>query len=221
MAWIAKAARSSVGSKVLMSISGLAMVGFLFGHLAGNLLMFGGPEAINTYAESLHSMPLVVWATRLILLVMIVVHIKTAKRLTVINRQAKPQKYAVQHAIKTTLPAKTMFPTGLFLFVYIAYHLAHYTFKITNPEFDKLDHHDVYSMVLLGFQNSWISLFYIVAMLCLGMHLVHGFRSAFQTLGVNHPKYQKIVTLSGPIVAVVVAGGFISIPISIMAGLIR
>jgi len=221
MARVTKALNSSIGSKVLMSLTGLAMVGFLFGHLTGNLLVFLGPDAINDYTENLHSLPALVWGTRFIMLGAILVHIMTAKKLTALNRQASPEKYAVAHSVTATKASRTMAPSGIFIFIYIAYHLAHYTFKVTNPEFSKLGHFDTYSMMMLGFQTWWISAFYIAAIVSLGFHLSHGFKSAFQTLGLNHHKYQKLINLSGPAVSVIISGGFISIPLAIMLGVIK
>jgi succinate dehydrogenase / fumarate reductase cytochrome b subunit len=221
MASVLKAFQSSIGTKILMSLTGLAMVGFLLGHLTGNLLIFLGPDAINEYTEKLHSLPAVVWGTRIFMLGCIVVHIFTAKKLTMLNMKASATKYAVQASRKASMASKNMMPTGAIIFIYISYHLAHYTFRATNPEFSKLTEHDTYSMVMLGFQTPWIASFYIFAMVVLGFHLNHGFRSAFQTLGVSHPKNVKTLERSGALLSIVISLGFLSIPLSVMFGLLK
>jgi succinate dehydrogenase / fumarate reductase cytochrome b subunit len=213
--------RSSIGAKVIMALTGLIMIGFLFGHLGGNLLIFLGPEAINGYTEGLHKMPLVVWGTRIVLAVSVIFHINTAVRLTRANQAAKPTKYAVAHHVAATLPSRTMFPTGLVLLLYIAYHLAHYTFRVTNPEFRLLPANDTYSMVVMAFQNSIVAGAYVVAMIALGFHLNHGGQSAFQTLGINHKKYNFLIKRAFPMLCGLLAIGFISIPVAVTLGIIK
>lgn len=221
MASISNALRSSIGSKVVMALTGLVMIGFLFGHLFGNLLVFLGPEAINGYTEGLHKLPLLVWGTRVVLLVSVILHVVTAVRLTKLNAVAKPIKYAVQHSVAATLPSRTMFPTGAVVLAYIIYHLAHYTGRLINPEYKLLPANDTYSMVLMGFQNPVISLIYIVAMVALGFHLNHGMRSSLQTLGINHPKYNSWIRVMPPVLCGLLTAGFISIPVAVFCGLIK
>ena len=221
MATLSNTLRSSIGSKIVMAITGLFMIGFLFGHLSGNLLIFLGPAAINNYTEGLHNLPLVVWGTRIVMLTSVVLHVLTAIRLTKLNRAANPNKYAVQHSVAASLPARTMFPTGAILFAYIIYHLAHYTLRATNPEYQLLPANDTYHMVLMGFQSNLIAGIYIAAMIALGFHLNHGMRSALQTMGISHPKYNFAIKTLPPVLCGLLALGFISIPVAVILGIIK
>jgi succinate dehydrogenase / fumarate reductase cytochrome b subunit len=204
-----------------MALTGLMMIGFLFGHLSGNLLVFLGPDAINNYTQGLKNLPLVVWGTRAGMLVAVILHIVTAARLTRMNRAANPNRYAVSHSVAATLPSRTMFPTGAILLGYIVYHLAHYTLRLTNPEYQLLPETDTYHMVVMGFQSPFIATIYILAMIALGFHLNHGMRSALQTLGVSHRKYNFAIKTVPPVLCGLLALGFISIPVAVILGIIK
>lgn len=221
MAWLRRTFESSIGGKFLVALTGLALVGFLVAHLAGNLLVYAGPEALNAYAKGLRDLGGLLWVARGGLLVIAVTHIVLAIRLNVRSRTARPVAYLKKSYRAASTPSRSMLPTGLALLAYIVYHLADYTFRLTNPAYATLPEGDVYQMVVLGFQDPISSLVYGVAMVVLGMHLNHGISSVFQTLGWNHSKYNPLLRRLGPVLGTALALGFISIPISVLAGFVK
>ena len=225
MAWISQFAKSSVGAKVLMALTGVILCGFVLVHMLGNLQVFLGPDAYNAYAAKIQSMPELVWAVRIILLTSVVVHIYSGLRLAAFNKAARPVPYAQKTWIKASLASRTMALSGLTLLAFIIYHLLHFTVGITDPQnyhlTDALGRHDVYSMFVFGFQNIYVSFSYIVAMLLLGAHLSHGATSLFQSLGLNHPRYNNVITKIGPVFGTLIALGNISMPVCVMLGVIQ
>lgn len=213
---------SSIGIKVIVAITGGLLLLFVIGHLIGNLQVFLGPDALNEYGEKLRAIPALLWAVRIGLLAVFLVHVIFTIRLALLNRQARPVAYAKKTAIKATLSSRTMVVTGLMTLAFILYHLMHFTFRVTNPQYQNLvDTHgrfDVYSMVIMGFQNVFISIAYIVAMLLLGYHLSHGIASIFQTIGWNNPRTQPFFERLAFVIAAFIVIGNISIPISILLG---
>jgi succinate dehydrogenase / fumarate reductase cytochrome b subunit len=216
---------TSTGKKFLMAVSGLALVGFIVGHLVGNLQMFLGQEAVNRYAAFLKSTGELLWVARLGLIAMVVTHIVTAIALTIENAAARPVEYAVKSYKEATYASRTMKVSGIIVLAFLGYHLAHFTLLVTHPEYhhllDAQGRHDVYSMVVMGFQNPWISGFYILGTFLLGMHLSHGIYSLFQSLG-----FQTIALRNRIRPAAIAAGwllflGFASIPLGVLAGIIR
>jgi succinate dehydrogenase / fumarate reductase cytochrome b subunit len=194
-------------------------------HMMGNLLIYLGPEALNAYAESLEDLGGLLWVARFGLLGFVVAHITVAIQLKMHNEQARPIAYVTKNTIKATLASRTMMVSGILLLLFIIYHILHFTLNVTHPEFAELvdvqNHHDVYRMVVTGFQNLYVSLFYIMAMICLGLHLSHGASSCFQSLGLNTPKYARYTQKFGPILATLVVVGNSSIPLSVLLGIIR
>ena len=182
---------SSIGKKILVAVTGLAMIGFLAGHLLGNLLIFGGPEAINGYAKKLHDLGPLLYVVRAGLLATVVLHIVTTVQLVRMNRAARPQKYAVDTVRQASKSSRIMIWSGLTILSFIVYHLAHFTFALgneyRNPAIARYwvepGIHNVYNMVIDGFRVWYVSLFYIISLLLLTSHLSHGFASVFQTLG--------------------------------------
>jgi succinate dehydrogenase / fumarate reductase cytochrome b subunit len=222
-----KFTESTVGRKLLMSVTGLAMIGFVIVHLLGNLSVYAGPDAINAYSAALHRLGPVVWAFRLVLLAALVVHIFFGVQLTLENSAAKPEPYAVKKSLHTTFAARNMIWTGLLIAAFIAYHLLHFTFQVTNPGTSALHHHDalgrpdVFMMVVSGFRNGLISSAYVGAMAMLGLHLSHSIQSLFQTLGLNSARTFPVIEKGGSITALLLALGFVSIPIVIVMGLLK
>lgn len=202
-----------------MALSGLVMVGFLVGHLGGNLFIFLGKDALNNYAAKLHSMGGLLWLVRLGLLGSLLVHITTAIVLTRRNRQSRMQNYAVASALGSSLASRSMALTGSLLGLYICFHLAHFTLKLTHPEFAQ-DPSDVYSMIVLSFQHPGLAGLYVLAMLLMGMHLYHGVQSAVASLGLYHPLYTKWVRAGAIALSTTLVVGFSSIPIAVLFGLI-
>lgn len=216
---------SSLGSKYLMALTGIALYLFLIAHLLGNLNIFSGREALNAYAASLRHLPFgFLWVMRIGLLMVFLVHVKTAILLTRANRAARPYEYVFKNTIQASFASRTMPMTGLFVLLFLIYHLLHYTFHIANPTnvgLDQLGRPDVYGMVVNGFSQPAIAGFYIAAMVVLGLHLSHGLASLFQSLGVNHSKYNACIRRMGPILGWAIPLINISIPVSVWLGFVR
>lgn len=214
--------QSTILSKVVMASTGLVLVLFLIGHMIGNLQMHIGQEKMNIYAETLQGLGGLLWLIRGALFVFLVLHIITSIKLKLDNRAARPEPYAMKTWVRASLASRTMLWSGVMIGLFVTYHLLHFTIKATNPIYgdlvDAAGRHDVYSMVVLGYQNVLISVVYIAAMILLGFHLIHAIESMFQTLGVNHPKYNGMIHLLGVAVALIVCVGFISIPLGVLFG---
>lgn len=209
--------QSTIGKKIVVALTGVVLYGFLIGHVAGNLLVFGGPAVYNHYAEAIKANPLLLWGTRSVLLLSIFLHIIYTVQLTIRNRSSRPVSYSEYNPRQANFPSRVMIWSGLLVAVFIVYHLLHFTFGIVHPDFLA----DVYQNVITGFQVTWVAVFYIVAMLALSFHLFHGIWSVFQTLGLNHPKYNAARKIFAALVTLVIIGGFISIPVAVMTGCLR
>ena len=218
MKWLQQVFLSSIGCKAVMAITGLFMGFFLIGHVAGNLLVFGGPDAINQYAKGLRDVWPLLWVARSGLILIIILHIYAAIRLTRLNKKAKPITSSVAKPVQASLSSRTMMLSGFVILSFIIYHLAHLTFKVTHPEFENLAPGDVYQMLIISFKSPVVSLFYIISVSLLMLHLSHGISSLFQTLGLNHPKYNIFIRRFGPIFSFLLAASFLSVPISILLG---
>jgi succinate dehydrogenase / fumarate reductase, cytochrome b subunit len=215
----------SIGRKVVMAITGLLMVLFVVGHLLGNLSIFAGANGINTYAEKLHSMPAVVWATRIVMLVAVLFHIVLSIQLTLENRAANPNAYAVDRRLRVTFASKNMIWTGLLLGVFIIFHLFHFTVRsVPGMEIvqvqDALGRFDVFAMVAAGFGKVATVVVYVVAMVMLYLHLSHGIQSTFQSLGLNNAKTMPGFVKFGGVLSVIFLLGYGAIPVAILIGLI-
>lgn len=188
---------SSIGKKILMAATGFVLVGFVTGHLVGNLQIFLPPPKINAYGHMLESLGAGLWAIRLFLLACVIVHIWVAFRLTAENRAARPQGYAVDHINRATLASRIMIRSGIVVLAFIVFHLAHYTVRVGHPEWSEHSFRladgtmvrDVYRMVVEGFASVGVSVFYIIAVGLLAYHLNHGLGSMFQTLGLKNHKW--------------------------------
>jgi succinate dehydrogenase / fumarate reductase cytochrome b subunit len=220
MAWH----RASIGKKTLMSLSGLLLLAFVIAHLLGNLLIYGGPDAINAYARKLRDLGPLLWVARGCLLAAAAVHVLTSIQLRLENRRARPQRYRVQRFGETTLAARTMMRSGLLVLAYLAYHLLHFTFRVTNPQIshatDALGRHDVYAMMVLSFQRWPISLAYVAGMAALCLHLEHGIGSTAQTLGLNNRLTVRLMPHVSRLLAVAIFLGYASIPLAVLSGVI-
>lgn len=233
--------RSTIGRKFIMAITGLVLVGFVIGHLVGNLQIFSPPEKINGYAAFLHGLGPTLWVVRIFLLICAVLHIWAAISLTRENQKARGgSRYAVKYTIQATLASRTMRLTGFLVLAFILYHLAHFTiggvdenFKANLSRYEMpTDYHilgvsvvpkgesvlDVHSMMVKGFQNPIVSLFYVVAIAFLSFHLVHGFDSMFQTLGLRNHRWSWGLRKLALIFAFAYFLGNLAIPAAILAG---
>ena len=176
---------SSVGKKAVMAVTGLVLVAYLITHVAANLLVFDGPDRINTYAALLHDTGAALWGARLVLLVAAILHVVAAVQLAVRSRAARPERYAAGRDPQvSTLAARTMLWGGALVLVFLVYHILHFTTGDVHPQFIELN---PYNNVKTGFGNPLVAAFYLVAMLALGFHLYHGVWSSGRSLGMSRP----------------------------------
>jgi succinate dehydrogenase / fumarate reductase cytochrome b subunit len=217
-----------VGKKVVMAVTGLVLVGFVVAHMLGNLKIFLGAEAIDAYAAFLRTMgeplfpySLLLWAVRIVLLVCVALHITAAVQLTRMNWAARPQGYDTRRSIATTYAARTMRWSGVILVLFIVYHLLHLTAGVVGFQRGDFHHLSVYHNVVAAFSVWYVSLFYIVAMGCLCLHLDHGIWSMLQTLGWNNARTTSALQALSRGVALVVFAGFISVPVAVLAWWVR
>jgi succinate dehydrogenase / fumarate reductase cytochrome b subunit len=217
---------SSVGKKMIVAVSGVILILFVVGHLLGNLQIFLGPGWINGYSQHLRDLGPLLWAIRLFLLATVVIHIYVTIQLAIENRRARPAAYIDRHYVKADFASRHMVMSGLIVLAFVIYHLAHFTVRVTDPRFnllkaDPLGHYDVYSMVVYGFQNYYVSAFYVLGLFLLAFHLSHGSSSFFQSLGLNDKKLAPRFALGGRIFAWLLFIGYTSIPVAILLGLIK
>ncbi|HEY0790100.1 MAG TPA: succinate dehydrogenase cytochrome b subunit [Chthoniobacterales bacterium] len=217
--------QSSIGKKWVVGLTGVILIVYVLGHLAGNLQIYLGRDRINNYAEFLHSLGPMLWAVRAVLLAAFVIHIVATIQLSIQNRRAHPQKYAVRGYQVSTPASRTMIISGLIVLCFVIYHLLQFTLEVTHPGYralrDSLGRHDVYRMLILGFRHPLISLFYALGLFLLCAHLSHGFASVTQTLGLNNRKIAGLVANGGRALAWIVFAGYVSIPLTILFRLIR
>lgn len=216
--------KHTVGRKVLMAITGQLMVLFALVHLLGNSSIFIGPNGINAYAEHLHSLGPLVWVFRIAMLTFLLVHGIFGIQTSLENRSANPIKYAVKKNLRANMASETMLYTGLLLFLFICYHLAQFTMRVTPDVLATTDaegRFNVFAMVTNSFGHAAIALLYVVAMFALLLHLFHGIQSFFQTMGWNNENTLPVIGKSGRTVAVIVALAYISIPVTILLGIVK
>jgi len=212
--------RSTIGRKVVMAVTGIILVGFVVGHMAGNLQVFLGAEAMRHYALFLRAFlhGAGIWIARTVMLLSVGLHIWAATSLTLENRRARPRGYRRWEARGSTLASRTMRWSGYLLLAYILYHLLDLTFGAVNPGYVELE---PYRNLVASFQRTPVALAYIGAMVLLGFHLDHGVWSMLRTLGLSHPRWMRWARGLSILLAVVVVLGYISIPIAVMAGALR
>ncbi|MBU0553250.1 succinate dehydrogenase cytochrome b subunit [Myxococcota bacterium] len=208
---------TTIGKKAVMAVSGLILIGFIIGHMLGNLQIFMGADKLNAYAHLLHSMQGPLWGARLVIIAALIAHFWSAISLTLRNRAARPVQYQRKADLATTYAAKTMIFGGIILALFIVFHLAH----LTLGEIGEFDPANVYANVVAGFQVQWIAGFYILAQAALALHLYHGAWSFLQTLGANHAKYNHLRKAFSIALALAVAVGNISIPVAVLSGFLK
>lgn len=209
MNWLTGTLGSSIGKKLMMAITGLSFCGFLAAHLAGNLTIYGGKEAFNSYAEHLHSLGPLLTVAEVGLLTLFLIHVITGVILFLQNLKARPVRYKVnKRAGGRTIGSATMIYTGAALLAFIIFHLINFHFV------DKSDT-TIFNIVSEAFSSTSYVVIYILAMVIAAIHVSHGFWSAFQTIGANHPKFMPLIQTVGIAFAVVVGVGFGFLPIYI------
>jgi succinate dehydrogenase / fumarate reductase cytochrome b subunit len=223
---LSRLVRSSVGAKYIMALTGLGLMIFVLGHMSGNLLIYGGRDALNSYAHGLTEHPILLWTARGGLLAIFLIHLLMAFRLRQEDYAARPIRYVHENTIQASWASRYMLSTGVVILVFVIYHLMHFTFgvavdpdnfKTTLPQ-DPKQHADVAAMVVAGFQQPAIAVTYIIAQIFLGLHLWHGGSSWLQHLGLNGRGYDKVVNNLGAVVAAIVVLGNCSIPLVILMG---
>jgi len=206
---------SSIGTKILIALTGLALFAFLVVHLAGNLLAFAGPEAFNEYSHKLVSNPLV-YVAEAGLAVLFVLHVFKTSLNWAANRAARPVGYERRRwagrTSRKSLASTSMIVTGAVTFVFVILHLK--TFKF-GPWYlvGGSDVRDLYRLLIEVFQDPITVVFYVVAMALIGLHLRHGLSSALQSLGIEHPRYARLILNVGTAVAILIGVGFALIPV--------
>src|SRR2546427_231731 len=216
---------SLVGQKAVMAVTGVILLLFVVGHLLGNLKIFEGPAAFNAYAEGLRTVGApffgrgwLLWIVRVVLIVAVLAHIWAAIGTSRASWRARPVSYRRLEPIETTYAARTMRWGGVLIFLYVVYHLLDLTFGRVNPSFVR---GDVYHNVVASLRVWPVAAAYIAAMVVLGLHLYHGTWSALQTLGLNPPPTHRWRRGAAAAIAVLIAGGYISIPVAVLAGGLR
>ena len=186
---------TSVAYKLGMALSGAVLLLFVCAHLAGNLLVYFGAEALKSYARTLHDNPFLLWPVRVILAGCVLNHIFVGLWLFFKNRAG--DSYVRKRYLTATFSSRSMAPTGIVILFFILYHLAHLTLKITDSRFASLESHDVYGMLMLSFSDPAVTSFYIISMIFLGLHLNHGIASMMQTFGIKSGKDDISATSTG------------------------
>lgn len=219
---ILKLLDSSIGQKVVAAATGIGLVAFVVAHMAGNLQLFLGPESLNKYAVKLKSLGALLWIARIGLVALIGLHIAMTIRARQMNKRAQASRYAVADYKASTWSSRHMALSGTVILAFVIFHLMHFTLGWIQPELyhltDAKGRHDVYSMVVAGFQNWAIAAFYLVAMFFLFTHLQHATYSALQTLGLAHIGQDALRRRIAKGVAIATVLGFVSIPLSIVFG---
>jgi len=213
----------SIGRKAVMAITGLLMVLFVLGHLLGNLTIFKGAAGINAYAEGLHKLQPVVWGNRIVMGIAVILHVILAIQVTLENNAAKPDKYAVSKSLRATFASKNMIWTGLAIAVFVGYHLAHFTLRVTGVQIgtDTLGRLDVFAMVRDSFMLAPIALVYVAAMFAVFFHLTHGIQSLFQTLGLSNAIMLPRYGIVGKLLSAIFLVGLGTIPLVILVGILK
>jgi len=224
--FISEFCHSSVGRKIIVAATGVILIVFVIGHLLGNLQIFLGPEWINGYSQHLRDLGPLLWLIRIVLLATVILHIYFTILLAIENRRARPEPYRDRNYVKASWASRHMVASGLIVLAFIVYHLAHFTFRKTDPHFallkpDPEGHYDVFSMMVYGFQNVYVSGFYVVGLFLLTLHLTHGSSSFFQSLGFNNQRLTPKLAIGGRIFAWLLFIGYTSIPIAVLLGFIK
>jgi succinate dehydrogenase / fumarate reductase cytochrome b subunit len=229
MNFVAGLFNSSLGKKYIMSLTGLGLFIFVIGHMIGNLQIFIGQEAINRYGAFLQGLGELLWGARIGLIVLVLLHIWSAVKLSAENKAARPTAYGNYNPVGSSYASRTMLMSGLIILAFIIYHLLHYTFVVqaingTGRNFAELHdpqgRHDIYTMMILGFRQPIVSIFYIIGIALLCLHLSHGVQAMFQSLGLKNRSWQPLIDGFAKFIAIVLLLGYCIIPIAVLTGLV-
>jgi succinate dehydrogenase / fumarate reductase cytochrome b subunit len=215
---------SAVGKKAVMAVTGIILFGFVLLHMVGNLKLYEGPQVLNSYAGFLRTVgsPAIptsglLWLVRAVLLVAVVLHVWAAWQVTRMSRAARPHGYARRDVVQASYASRTMRWGGVIVLLFVVYHLLDLTFGEVNPSFRA---GDVYHNVVASFSVWWVAAFYVAAQVALGFHLYHGLWSLFQSLGWNHPRFNRWRRGFATAFAWIITLGNISFPLAVLAGVI-
>src|SRR5579864_8157822 len=211
--------RSTIGKKYVMAISGLIWFGYLIVHLWGNLKIYAGPSYLNDYGgflrtvgEPFFGFSQLLWLARIILIPAFVIHVWAAVQLTTRDNASRPTRYSLRKNLESTFASRTMIYGGLFILLFLIYHLLDFTFGTVNPNYVE---GNIYHNVVASFSVWPVVLFYELAMIAVGFHLFHGIWSTFQTMGWNTSRSTQLVRNVGAAIAVLLTLGNMSIPLAV------
>jgi succinate dehydrogenase / fumarate reductase cytochrome b subunit len=214
-----------IGKKVVMAVTGVVLVAFVIAHMLGNLKIFSGPNEINSYSQFLREVGRpelgygqLLWIVRSVLLICVVLHVTAAIQLTRMSWAARPIGYTTKRDIETTLAARTMRWGGVLLLAFIIFHLLHLTGGVVGFKAGRFQHLAVYQNVVAAFAVWPITLFYIVGMGALCLHLSHGIWNVLQTLGWSNARSESTLKILSSVIGIVVFVGFTSVPVAVIAG---
>ncbi|RME76840.1 MAG: succinate dehydrogenase [Chloroflexi bacterium] len=218
--------RTTIGKKVIMAVTGLIWIGFVAGHMFGNLKMYLGAEHFNAYAEGLRTFgePFLaygqaLWLVRIIIILAVVLHIWAAVTLKMRNLQARPVRYSKHRKLHADAASLSMIYGGVAILLFVLYHLAHFTWGLSavHPDFRPTD---PYHNVIVGFQNRLATGIYLIGLVALALHLYHGTWSMFQTVGLNNKSYDKLLRGLAWLVAIIIPLGFVTVPLGVILGIL-
>ncbi len=211
---------STNGQKAIMAVSGIILFLFVIFHMIGNLQVFEGSEQLNFYGAALRRFPEALWGARAVLLLAVALHIWSSIKLAVRKTSARPVSYAKRQNTVSSYASRTMYWSGPIILAFIIYHLLHLTVGYFHPGGGFVEG-DVYRNLVTGFRVWYVSAWYIFSMILLGLHIRHGAWSMFQSLGLNHPRHTPLLRKAAAALATTIVAGYISIPISVLAGLVK
>jgi succinate dehydrogenase / fumarate reductase cytochrome b subunit len=211
--------QTTVFKKAIMAITGMILFLFVIGHMIGNLQIFLGRETLDAYGHFLHSVPELLWPVRIVLLAAVTLHIISTIQLATVKNAARPVQYVKKNDSHSSYASRTMYWSGPIVAAFIVYHILHLTLGVAQPSVYVQG--AVYDNVVYGFQNYAISGFYILSMALLCTHLYHGAWSMFQSVGINHPRYTPMLRKFAALMAIVIFIGNVSIPVSVMLGIVK
>ena len=218
--------RTSIGKKVIMATSGLVLVLYVIGHMIGNLKAFLSQQELNSYAEFLRRMgepifphTVLLWIIRVVITAAFILHVYFAIDLSLHSRKARQQRYAHPDRVQANPAPVTMRWGGVAIGLFVIFHLAHFTWGWIHPGYTYV-RGSVYQNVVGSFNQWWLVVIYLAAMVALCLHLYHGTWSMFQTFGVNNRRWDPIIRRTAATVAVVIFVGFSAVPIGVLVGVI-
>ena len=203
-----------------MAVTGFILFLFIIAHVIGNLQVFEGPAQINAYGRYLRAIPEILWAVRGVLILCVVLHIWASIALAVRKTEARPVGYAKRENVASSYASRTMYWSGPIILAFVIYHLLHLTAGVIQPGGSFIEA-DVYHNIVTGFRVWYVSAWYVFSMVLLGFHIRHGAWSMFQSIGFNHPRHTPILKKAALVIAILITAGYISIPVSVMAGVIK